>query len=156
MLVFGSSLFLLGSLMDPSGNLCSSLDTSSRSRSTSVRSGKNKNQYFISVSWLLCSRGTCLCDYMVLQRLCLCCMAICYNVVWQVHLSLTWTETDDPVTVKFVQLDRLVEAALVHVHSGSITWEKNHTAHVKPLYCLLVPDSSRRPGSSPLSFPHVE
>lgn len=51
--------------------------------------------------------------------MCLC--SISYNVVWQVHLSLTWTEPEDPVTVKFIQSDRLVEAAAVNVHGSSIT-----------------------------------
>lgn len=51
-------------------------------------------------------------------------MADSSNVVWQVHLSLTWTEPEDPVTVKFIQSDRLVEAAAVNVHGSSVTLKK--------------------------------
>lgn len=53
-------------------------------------------------------------------------MADSSNVVWQVHLSLTWTEPEDPVTVKFIQSDHLVEAAAVNVHGSSITLKKTN------------------------------
>lgn len=56
---------------------------------------------------------------MVLPHMCLCSLAISYNI--EVHLSLTWTEPEDPVTVKFIQSDRLVEAAAVNVHCSAIT-----------------------------------
>lgn len=63
--------------------------------------------------------------------MCLCSRADSSNVVWQVHLSLTWTEPEDPVTVKFIQSDRLVEAAAVNVHSSSVTFKKQKTGTLK-------------------------
>lgn len=62
---------------------------------------------------------------------------LCYNVLWQVHLSLTWTEPEDPVTVKFLQSDRLVEAAAVNVHGSSITLKlkkQNKTYNTQKAY----------------------
>lgn len=38
------------------------------------------------------------------------------------HLSLAGTQSKDPVALELVQLDRLVEAALIDPDSGAVTW----------------------------------
>ena len=40
------------------------------------------------------------------------------------HLSLAGADFEDPVLVKLVQFDGLMEATLVHPHSGTVTWER--------------------------------
>lgn len=43
------------------------------------------------------------------------------------HLSLTGAQPEDPVAVKFIQSDCLVEAALVNTNSSPITWGGKET-----------------------------